>query len=80
MSKSVQEVFSRKQISQIAIAYSQGNYTHFDFLQQILLKKQKKIALTGNTFLVLRVEFLTVGNGELKLQETSSFLKKRPKA
>ena len=34
MPKSVQEVFSRKQISQIAIAYSQGNYTHFDFLQQ----------------------------------------------
>ena len=34
MPKSVQEVFSRKQISQIAIAYSQGNYTHFDFFQQ----------------------------------------------
>lgn len=34
MKKNVQEIFSRKQISQIAIAYSQGNYTHFDFLHQ----------------------------------------------
>ena len=34
MKKSVQETFSRKQISQIAIAYSQGNYTHFNFFQQ----------------------------------------------
>lgn len=34
MGKSVQEIFTRKQIANIAIAYSQGNYTHFDFLQQ----------------------------------------------
>lgn len=34
MGKSVQEIFTRKQIANIAVAYAQGNYTHFNFLQQ----------------------------------------------
>ena len=34
MKKNIQEIFSRKQISEIAIAYSQGNYNHIDFKNQ----------------------------------------------
>lgn len=34
MGKSVQEIFTRKQIANIAIAYAQGNYTHLDFTNQ----------------------------------------------
>ena len=34
MGKSVQEIFTRKQIANIAVAYAQGNYTHFNFFQQ----------------------------------------------
>ena len=32
--KNVQEFFTRKQISSIAIAYAQGSYTYFNFRQQ----------------------------------------------
>lgn len=34
MKKNIQEIFSRKQISEIAIAYSQGNYNRIDFKNQ----------------------------------------------
>lgn len=40
MPKKIQELFTRRQIAKIAIAYSNGNYTRFDFISEFYYADQ----------------------------------------